>query len=326
LADAPFEERPLGFVFAASGPLLLVDSATGEQVRLGIGEAALVAAGTAQQRSSLAEQPVSYLTIELVPADAAPPPAGATVLQPGQPFPVPAGWHDLDLLRDTLAAGETYALPDSGAKNVILITDGAANVARPGGSPVVLIAGEAASFSGALDVAVAPADSGGEERVSFLIAVIGPELPPPAVAAETPAPEPTAPAPTAPAPPAASPAASGTGSIALQVFACPPGMTAATLAAAACAPAGSDFEVSLSSEGRAAPLTLADATSAGDSFTWSGLPYGDYLLAQTVLPAGATSYVVAARGASGNSETGYRLTLDPAQPDVSVRIYNLAPS
>src|SRR5215218_1259156 len=40
--DAPFEERPLGFVLASSGPLLLVDQEFGTQVRLGSGEAALV--------------------------------------------------------------------------------------------------------------------------------------------------------------------------------------------------------------------------------------------------------------------------------------------
>src|SRR5215207_5702126 len=97
--DAPFEERPLGFVLASSGPLLLVDQKSGTQVRLGRGEAAIVPPGTVQQRSSLDAQPVSYLSIELVSADAAPPPpTDATVLQPGQPFPAPAGLHDLDLL------------------------------------------------------------------------------------------------------------------------------------------------------------------------------------------------------------------------------------
>src|SRR5829696_6896610 len=35
--DASFEERPLGFVLASSGPLLLVDQETGEQIRLGTG-------------------------------------------------------------------------------------------------------------------------------------------------------------------------------------------------------------------------------------------------------------------------------------------------
>ena len=106
---------------------------------------------------------MSYLSIELVGVDAAPPPADATVLQPGQPFPSPAGLHDLDLLSAALVAGEAFTIPDSGAKNVVLITDGAANVGRPGGEAVVLLAGEAASFSGELQVSGA-ADGGGRRR------------------------------------------------------------------------------------------------------------------------------------------------------------------
>src|SRR5215212_538832 len=184
--DAPFEERPLGFVLASSGPLLLADRETGEQIRLGTGEATLVRAGAVQQRSSLGQQPVSYLSIELVGVDAAPPPADATVLQPGQPFPSPAGLHDLDLLSATLVPDEAFTIPDSGGKNVVLITDGAANVGRPGGEAVVLLAGEAASFSGELQVSAA--SDGGAQDVSFVVAMIGPELPPVAGLAETPTP------------------------------------------------------------------------------------------------------------------------------------------
>src|SRR5215213_7176932 len=186
--DAPFEERPLGFVLASSGPLLLVDQPSGKQVQLGTGEAALVPAGVVQQRSSLGPQPVSYLSVELVGVDAAPPPADATVLQPGQPFPSPAGLHELDLLSAALVADEAFTIPDSGEKNVVLITDGAANVGRPGGEAVVLLAGEAASFSGKLEVSGAANDSGEAQNVSFVVGMIGPEVPPPAGVAEAPAP------------------------------------------------------------------------------------------------------------------------------------------
>jgi len=53
----------------------------------------------------------------------------------------------------------------------ILVTDGAANVGRPGGNPVVLLAGEAASFSGELQVAVAPAGvvPSAEDRAAFVV-------------------------------------------------------------------------------------------------------------------------------------------------------------
>jgi hypothetical protein len=338
--DAPFEERPLGFVLASSGPLLLVDQASGTQVRLGTGEAAIVPQGTVQQRSSLGAQPVSYLSIELVGVDAAPPPADAIVLQPGQPFPSPAGLHDLDLLSAALVAGEAFTIPDSGAKNVVLITDGAANVGRPGGEAVVLLAGEAASFSGELQVSGA-ADGGGEAQdMSFVVGMIGPEVPPPPAVAETPAP-PTAvaetpaamtvtaetPAPGAETPVAGTPAATaGQGSITVQVYTCPPGMTAETVAAAACAPTVEDFDIIISGETLESPLTLGDATGDGRSFTWSGLPYGDYLIAEAVLPAGATTYILSARATTGDPDTGYRVTLDEANPELGVRIYNFSPS
>ena len=335
--DAPFEERPLGFVLASSGPLLLVDQETGTQVQLGTAEAAIVPEGTVQQRSSLGPQPVSYLSIELVSVDAAPPPADATVLQPGQPFPSPAGLHDLDLLSASLVADETFTIPDSGAKNVVLITDGAANVGRPGGEAVVLLAGEAASFSGELQVSGAADDSGEVRNVSFVVGMIGPELPEPAGIAETPAP-PTAvaetPAPTAviaetPAPPAepaaGTPATAGQGAITVQVYSCPPGMTAATVAAAACAPTMEDFDIIVSGDSLETPLTLGDATAAGSSFTWSGLPFGDYLIAEAVLPEGASTYILSARDTRGDPDTGYRVTLDEATPELGVRIYNFSP-
>jgi hypothetical protein len=336
--DALFEERPLEFVLASSGPLLLVDQPSGEQIRLGTGEAAIVPAGTVQRRSSLGAQPVSYLSIELVGVDAAPPAPDATVLQPGEPFPAPARLHDLDLLSASLVAGEAFTIPDSGGTNVVLITDGAANVGRPGGDAVVLLAGEAASFSGELQVSGASDDGGEVQNVSFVVAMIGPEVPPPAGIAETSSP-PTATGET-PAPPteigetpeqSAETAATGTraatgqGAITVQVYSCPPGMTAETVAAAACAPTVEDFDIIISGEPLQAPLTLGDATAGQSSFTWSGLPYGDYLIAEAVLPTGAMTYVLSARDTSGDPATGYRVTLDAANPQLAVRIYNFSP-
>jgi hypothetical protein len=336
--DALFEERPLGFVLASSGPLLLVDQETGEQIRLGTGEAAIVPAGTVQRRSSLGAQPVSYLSIELVGVDAAPPAPDATVLQPGEPFPAPAGLHDLDLLSASLVAGEAFTIPDSGGTNVVLITDGAGNVGRAVGDAVVLLAGEAASFSGELEVSGA-SDGGEVQNVSFVVAMIGPEVPPPAGIAETSSP-PTATGET-PAPPTeigetpeqsaetaaatGTRAAAGQGAITVQVYTCPPGMTAETVAAAACAPTVEDFDIIISGEPLQAPMTLGDATAGESSFTWSGLPYGDYLIAEAVLPTGATTYILSARDTSGDQETGYRVTLDAANPQLAVRIYNFSP-
>lgn len=312
---ARFEPRPLGFVVATTGPLLLVDQDSGEQMQLGIGEAALTTAGSNLKLASLAGRPVSFLSIELVPVDAPPPPSGATVLQPGQPFAAPSGLRDLDLLIDTLGEGETFTIPNSGTKNVVLITDGAASVGRPGEASVVLLAGEAASFSGELAVALAP--DGGSATTSFVVAMIGPELPAVQPVATGEDAEPTAAAQTTPQ--------TGAGSITIQIYACPPGMTAETLNVAVCAPAPGEVAVTLSGAELGAPLTLADAERAGDRYTWSGLPFGEYVLAEE-LPGGYASYVLAARDTSGSAESGFRLTIDATRPEVAARIYNFASS
>ena len=320
LAEAGFEERPLGFVLASAGPLLLVDEASGDQVRLGTGEAAFTPAGSTQLRASLGAQPVSYLSIELVAADAPPPPAGATVLQPGQPFLPPSGLHDLDLLSATLGPGEAFTIPDSGAKNVVLITDGAAGVSRGGGEPVVLLAGEAASFSGALDIAPAP-DGGAEAFVSFVAAMVGPEVPAPlGIAAPT-----SPPATDSPADQATPAAVTGQGSISIQVFACPPGMNAQNVAAAACAPMAEGFDMTLSGDALPTPLTRADAVSDGATITWGGLPYGGYVLSDIVLPPGMTDFSLSAANASGDPDSGYAVTLNDASPALPVRVYLFSP-
>lgn len=316
---AAFEARPLGFVLATSGPLLLTDRDSGEQTRLGRGEAALVREGAVQRRASLAEQPVSYLSIELVSTNAPAPPEGAVVLQPGQPFPAPAGWRDLDLVSATVRADESYLVPESGAKNVVLVTDGAANVGRPGGSAVVLIAGEAASFSGELQIGAAPGE--GEPRAAFVVAMIGPEVPAPPAAE----PSPAVASPPATANATASATGRGQGTISVEVYSCPPGMDAATLAAAVCAPAESGVDIALSGGGGADPLTVADAEVAANTLTWSGLGYGDYVITAPVLPPGATSYLLSARNVSGDPESGYQVTLDEAAPDLTVRIYTFSP-
>jgi hypothetical protein len=316
LADAPFEAQPLSFVLATTGPLLLTNE-DGAQIQLGTGEAALTPGGTVQQRASLSDQGASFLSIELVPEDAAPP-ANATVLQPGAPFTAPSGAHDLDLVADLLGSGESLTIPDSGGKNVILVTDGAATVGKPDGGSAVLLAGEAASFSGELLVAPAPSGGAAADRAGFVVAIIGPEIPPPAFPSSG---TQTPPTPASGETPDAS-ATAATGSIAISVFECPPGMTTATFNAAACTPTDQDFDVTISGSALSLPLTVGDADAEGDNLVWAGLPLGEYVIAEAVLPLGYADYGLAARGASGNSTLGYRVTLDAETPDLTARIYN----
>ena len=55
------------------------------------------------------------------------------------------------------------------------------------------------------------------------------------------------------------------------------------------------------------------------------MPFGDYLIAEAVLPVGATTYILSARNTTGDPDTGYRVTLDEANPELLVRIYNFSP-
>jgi hypothetical protein len=316
VAGAPFEAQPLSFVLATTGPLLLT-SEDGAQTQLGKGEAALTPGGTVQQRASLTDQEVSFLSIELVPEDAAPP-ANATVLQPGAPFAAPSGAHDLDLVADLLGSGESLTVPDSGGKNVILVTDGAATVGKPDGGSAVLLAGEAASFSGELLIAPAPSGGAAADRAGFVVAIIGPEIPPPALPGSGTQVPPT---PASSDTPEASEAAE-TGSIAISVYDCPPGMNTTTFNAAACAPTNQDFDITISGDALSLPLTVGDAAAEGENLVWAGLPLGEYVIAEAVLPLGYADYGLAARGASGNSTLGYRVTLDDETPDLTARIYN----
>jgi hypothetical protein len=55
---------------------------------------------------------------------------------------------------------------------MVFITDGVANIDRPGAEPVTLLPGEAASFSGEFQMSVTP---GGEDTMAFVVAIIDPE-------------------------------------------------------------------------------------------------------------------------------------------------------
>jgi hypothetical protein len=319
-AEAPFVEQPIGFVVAERAPLLLADQNTGRLTRLGPGEAAFVPAGTTQQRASLAERPGGYLAIELVPAAAPTDTGDGNVLSESNPFAATPGFHDLDLVRDMLTGGETLLVPNTGERGVILPTEGAVSVGPPGGSKTTLLGGEAAVFAGEVEVGVAVAgetEPTADDRAVFVVALIGPTVEPPLLPTPTAGPERT---------PEPGNGGDGTGTIAVQVFSCPPGMRPETLAVAVCGPAAGDFDVTLSGEALGTTLTLVDATEENGAFVWTDLPFGDYLLAEALLPVGYDTYVVAAAGAQGSPETGFTFSLTADQPDLTVRIYNFAPA
>jgi hypothetical protein len=333
---APFSPRPLSFVLATEDALLLADDRLLHIDLLFPGEAAFVPPGVTQQRSSLTDSAVNFLAIELVPAAEAMVSDDSTVLQPGQPFPSPGGYHDFDLIQGILSNVDSYTVPDTGQKNIILVTAGTISVGRAGSSPTTLLAGESATFSGELIITGTT-----EDPAQFVVAVMGNEVIPPAApvsaeetpAAETPVTEtPATETPTGETPILQSPTAEpdgtgevtteGTGSITVQALVCPPGMTPQSLFPDQCEVTDSPFEVTLAGTTLTAPRILADATVEENGFRWSDLPLGDYRLAQAVPPDDYETYVLVGARATGDPVTGYTVSLSEETPNLVIQFYN----
>jgi hypothetical protein len=211
--------RVLGFVLASDEPVLLtnVTDGNGQQdvARLGTGEAYLVQGGTRQIRASMSDQPVDYLSLEIVPAGDSDKIGNGTLLYTSPPFTPPPGSRDIDLVRNVLQVRETATLPDSGDSVYILATDGAIDILPASGGPkTTLQPGESGIFTGALEITAVLRSTGGANQIAaadltasllqeadtsagYVVAVIGEEIPP----VQTPTPEPTVtPFPTATVP------------------------------------------------------------------------------------------------------------------------------
>jgi hypothetical protein len=75
-------------------------------------------------------------------------------------------------------------------------------------------------------------------------------------------------------------------------------------------------------------LTLEEATPIDGGFIWRDVPFGDYFLAEAVVPVGYADYA-AFDGTTGNLlpgsiATGYQLTLGPDTPEIILLIFNFA--
>ena len=111
--QAQFEQRALGFVLAREDPILLTDQDSGARGRLAAREAEFVPDGIWQRRESLDASPTTDYRIALVPAPKASDAGGDTLIFAGNPFTVPPGARDLDLVSGRLFAGQTDSLPDT---------------------------------------------------------------------------------------------------------------------------------------------------------------------------------------------------------------------
>lgn len=197
LDTAKYEEQVLGFVIATDGPVILADDTNdgAENVaRVAPGEIYLVQDGVRQRRASADGNPVKYLALEIVPASRADEVGDGKLIIKTDPIGAPSGAHDLDLVQDVLAMGDTGNVSQTNGM-VILATDGAIDVIPRGGRSRTLQPGEAGIFGN--DVQVQPVDTGGSAKRSplspislalnetapvsgaaYLACVIGPEIPP----------------------------------------------------------------------------------------------------------------------------------------------------
>jgi len=285
------EQRPLGFVLADQGPIIL--SQADGPTFLDPGEAALVRPATDQRRATIGQRPVGYYAIDMVPAgDAADIGEGVAVFA-SSPFDPPSGSepHDLNLVRDVVKTDETSTLPGGDGPTLVLATTGSLSVESTGGDAAPLKVGEAAVFDEEITIrGVGAADA------VFVAALIGQAVTDGA-------------APGTPiASPIASPVAnSGNGVIAVTIFRCPADSSPEDFNPDACEPdrEAADLQIAIVGSG-ANQRSADDAELAAATLTWSDLADGEYLLSAADFADGVNRFFIPGlEGLNGSPEAGY---------------------
>ncbi len=112
----------------------------------------------------------------------------------------------------------------------------------------------------------------------------------------------------------------GSGSVAVQTFACPAGMTAQTLVVESCEATTAEPEVQLAGDDGAA-LSLAQAEGEpGQERVWTDLPFGIYHLSVGAPPDGFTN-VLGGGAEYDPAANAFVVTLDKTAPEQRVNLY-----
>ena len=114
-----------------------------------------------------------------------------------------------------------------------------------------------------------------------------------------------------------------TGSITVAVYQCPDPYS--TFDPARCVPAASPYDLALYSDAMGATVTLANATPTDAGWVFDRVPFGDYILSQTLAPPGSETYVVVP-GVILNDASGYVFNFGPDVPQLTVVLYALSPA
>jgi len=147
--------RVNGYVLAQDESILLINVVNGQLVdtaRLAPGEAFAVQDGTSQIRASMTDQPVTYLSLELVPEDQAGSAGSGTLLFTTDAFEAPAGMRDIDLVANVLSQGEETQIPYNGGQIAILATEGTIDILPEGGAVSTLQPGQTSVFNGPVTI------------------------------------------------------------------------------------------------------------------------------------------------------------------------------
>ncbi|MCC6704082.1 MAG: hypothetical protein IT334_04335 [Thermomicrobiales bacterium] len=268
------ETRALGFTVAVNDGVLVNDYSFGAQTRVAAGEAAFNASGVAQQRASISGGNAPYLRIGLVPASEASDAGGDRLVYSGNGFTAPQGRRDIDLLRDVLQQGDESRVGAGTAPSLVHIINGSATI-DTGNDTFDLAAGESADVDGEFAVIANQNDT------VFVAAIIGAEVP-------------------------AMPRFSG--SLTLDIRACPAGITGDQLRANAangsdagfseCEPLEDAYRdgvrINLNlPDGERLRLNEAEETDEPGVVVWEPLVFGDYVLGRvTEFPDGYGDYLI----------------------------------
>ena len=168
-----------GFILADKGVVALVDQEGRRLARIAPGEAVWTEPGVERAVIGIERKAPNYYDIALVPAtDLA---DGDPGLIGGAPFIAPSGdAFDVDLIRDVLNRAEENVVSTGPSPALLLVTSGTVFVESSSGL-VEMTTGQAAQVAG--DVVITGAS---RMPAAFVVARIGPEVPAPDAAADSP--------------------------------------------------------------------------------------------------------------------------------------------
>lgn len=286
-----------GFLLTDTGGV--VTTIAGQETLLAPAEAAFVD-DAAVSLTAVGNRAAGVFTIEAVAADQAGDAGSGIAVFASDPFAAPAGTRDLDLVRDRLEPGESTTVVGAQAPVLVLVTLGSVSAQAADGATADLQVGEAATLNG--DVVIT---ASGQAPATFVAAVIGREVGPPATGAT----------------PGASPVADAVGSIQLTVHACPADLRPRDASPETCPvdQAAALFDLISQESGEdVGPSRERDGLP-----TWSGLASGDYLLRATEYGEGFGRFAVRGLQAAEGTD-GVIVPVTAETPDQRLDIYVLA--